>query len=68
MDFPLTISDISLWLAVTAIILLTTSELLYSSTTFSSKVQLDRNLLRILAVGCGFGFMITVLMRFAGLS
>ncbi|MCL2358646.1 hypothetical protein [Candidatus Bathycorpusculum sp.] len=68
MNFPLAIPDISLWLAVTAIILLITSELLYSSATFSSKIHLDRNLLRILAVGCGFGFMLTVLMRFAGLA
>ena len=67
MNFPLTIPDISLWLAVTAIILLITSELLYSSTAFTSKIQLDRNLLRLLAIGCGFGFMLTVLMRFANL-
>ena len=67
MNFPLTIPDISLWLAVTAIILLITSELLYSSTAFTSKIQLDRNLLRLLAIGCGLGFMLTVLMRFANL-
>ncbi|MCL2477522.1 hypothetical protein [Candidatus Bathycorpusculum sp.] len=68
MNFPLTIPDISLWLAVTAIILLITSELLYSSAAFSAKIQLDRNLLRLLAIGCGLGFMLTVLIRFAGLA
>ncbi|MDR0471247.1 MAG: hypothetical protein LBH79_05945 [Nitrososphaerota archaeon] len=67
MNFPLTLPDISLWLAVTAIILLITSELLYSSTAYTSKIQLDRNLLRMIAMGCGFGFMLTVLMRFANL-
>ncbi|MDR0372322.1 MAG: hypothetical protein LBI79_01980 [Nitrososphaerota archaeon] len=66
MSFPLEITDISLWLAVTAIILLITSEVLTSA--LASKIQLNKTLLRILAVGCGFGFMITVLMRFAGLN
>jgi hypothetical protein len=68
MNFPLSIPDISLWLAVTAIILLITSELLSSSSTYSSKIALDKNLLRILAVGCGLGFMFTVLIRFAGFA
>jgi len=57
--FPLSISDISLWLAVTAIILLIASELLFSSTD----VVIERKRLRLVAVVLGMGFMITVIMR-----
>jgi len=42
MQFPLTTSDISLWLAVTAIILLITSELLSSSTKYSGNIIIER--------------------------
>jgi hypothetical protein len=66
MIFPLSISDISLWLAVTAIILLITSELLYSSPEYSARIVLDKHLLRMSAIGCGLGFLVTVLMRIAG--
>jgi hypothetical protein len=66
MIFPLSISDLSLWLAVVAIILLITSELLYASPSFSSRIVLDRQMLRLLAIGCGLGFLVTVLMRVAG--
>jgi hypothetical protein len=63
MHFPLSISDISLWLAVTAIILLITSELLSASTGYLGNVVLDKKRLRLLALGLGIGFMITVVMR-----
>jgi hypothetical protein len=66
MIFPLSISDISLWLAVTAIILLITSELLYSSPSYAARIVLDKNLLRMSAIGCGLGFLVTVGMRIAG--
>ena len=59
MRFPLSISDISLWLAVTAIILLIASELLFSSTD----VVIERKRLRLVALVLGMGFMITVIMR-----
>jgi hypothetical protein len=68
MNFPLSISDLSLWLAVVAIILIITSELLYSSPSFSARVTIDKRLLRIFAVGCGLGFLVTVIMRFAGMA
>lgn len=64
--FPLSIPDLSLWLAVMAIILLITSELLYSSPGFASRVVLDKSLLRMFAMGCGVGFLVTVVMRVAG--
>ena len=64
--FPLSLSDISLWLAVTAIILLTTSELLYSSPDFSARIAIDRRFLRMAAIGCGLAFLVTVVMRMMG--
>ncbi len=63
MHFPLSISDISLWLAVSAIILLITSELISYSTGYLRNVALDRKRLRLLALALGIGFMITVVMR-----
>ena len=63
MRFVLTASDISLWLAATAIILLITSELLYSSPEYSSRLKIEKKRLRIAALGCGLGFLVTVVMR-----
>lgn len=68
MNFPLTISDLSLWLAVVAIILLITSELLYASPSYASRIALNKRLLRLIGVVCGFGFIVTVLMRVVGMS
>jgi len=67
MVFPLGISDISLFLAVIAIILLVTSELLYVSPDYASRIVLDKRLLRFIAIGCGVGFLFTVLMRAVGM-
>jgi hypothetical protein len=63
MKFPLSISDIGLWLAVTAIILLVTSELLSSSTGKLENVAVEKKRLRIAALTLGLGFMATVVMR-----
>lgn len=63
MSFSLSLSDISLWLAVTAIILLITSELLYSLPEVSARIMIDKKRLRLVALGCGLGFLVTVLMR-----
>ncbi|MCK4313980.1 hypothetical protein E3J49_00815 [Candidatus Bathyarchaeota archaeon] len=63
MNFPLSTSDISLWLAVTAIILLVTSELLSSSTGYSRNIVIEKKRLRLVALALGTGFMITVVMR-----
>jgi hypothetical protein len=65
--FPLSLSDISLWLAVTAIILLTTSELLYSLPEYSARIDVNRQFLRMAAFGCGLGFLVTVVMRVMGI-
>ena len=63
MKFPLSMSDIGLWLAVTAIILLVTSELLSSSTGKLGNVAVEKKRLRIAALALGLGFMATVVMR-----
>ena len=43
MIVPLSLSDISLWLASTAFILLITSELLYSLPEYSARILIDKN-------------------------
>jgi hypothetical protein len=63
MNFPLSVSDIGLWLAVMAIIVLITSELLSSSTGYSRNIVIERTRLRLVALGLGIGFMITVVLR-----
>jgi len=63
MDFALSTSDIALWLAVTAIILLITSELIYSLPGLSGRIIVDRNRLRLTAFACGIAFLITVVIR-----
>jgi hypothetical protein len=63
MYFPLSLSDISLWLAITAIILLITSELLYSLPEYSTRIVIDKKLLRLVALGLGLGFLATVVIR-----
>lgn len=63
MNFPMSMSDISLWLAVMAIILLITSELISSATEYSRNIVIDRKRLRLVALALGLGFMATVVMR-----
>ncbi len=63
MQFPLTFSDISLWLAIVAIIVLITSELLLSYPKVSSRMAIDRRLLRLSGLALGLAFLITVVMR-----
>jgi hypothetical protein len=63
MRFLLSISDIGLWLAVTAIILLVTSELLSSSTGKLGNIAIEKKRLRLVALALGIAFMATVIMR-----
>ncbi len=63
MNFPLSTSDVGLWLAVTAIILLITSEFLSSSTTYLGDIVIERTRLRLAAIGVGIAFMFTVILR-----
>jgi membrane-anchored protein YejM (alkaline phosphatase superfamily) len=63
MNFPMSMSDISLWLAVMAIILLLTSELIFSATEYSRNIAIEKSRLRLVALALGIGFMATVFMR-----
>jgi len=63
MNFPLSLSDIGLWLAVTTIILLITSELLLSMPEYAAHVRIEKKRLRLVALGCGLGFIVMVVMR-----
>jgi len=62
MQFPLTFWDISLWLAVTAIILLATSELI-SPHYGKTNLLIERKRLRNVALTISLLFLITVVMR-----
>jgi len=63
MNFPLNTSDVGLWLAIMALILLITSELLYSLPEYSGRVLIEKKSLRLVAVGSGLGFLVTVVLR-----
>jgi hypothetical protein len=63
MYFPLSIWDISLWIAVTAIILLITSELLAPYSDHFGDFVIDKTRLRIAALILGGAFMFTVILR-----
>jgi hypothetical protein len=63
MQFPLSFWDISLWLAVTALILLVTLELI-SQSYLKSKIPISKKNLRIVTYSVGILFLITVIIRF----
>ena len=62
MQFPLSFWDISLWLAITSIILLATSELL-SPYYGKTNIIIDRKKLRTAALTLGLLFIFTVFVR-----
>jgi len=63
MYFPLSLWDISLWIAVTAIILLVTSELLAPYSDYFGDFVIEKTRLRIAALVLGAAFMFTVVLR-----
>ena len=63
MNFPLSIWDISLWIAVTAIILLVTSELMGSYSDYFGDFVIEKTRLRLTALILGAAFMVTVILR-----
>jgi hypothetical protein len=63
MHFPLSLWDVSLWLAVTAVILLLTSEVLGSAPVISAYFRIEKKRLRLASLGCGLAFLVTVLIR-----
>jgi hypothetical protein len=62
MNIPLTLPDLSLWLAATAIILLITSEILGSSQEYSSRILIDKTRMRLAAIGSAIAFLVTVVL------
>jgi hypothetical protein len=66
MDFPLGLSDISVWLAITAIILLVTSELI-SPYYGKTSLIVNKKRLRNTALVVSTLFIITVALRVANI-
>jgi hypothetical protein len=64
MSFPLTFWDISLWLAITAIVLLITSELI-SPYYGKTNLLINKKRLRNVALTVSTLFLITVAIRIA---
>ncbi len=62
MQFPLTFWDVSLWLAITAIILLITSEML-SSYYGKINIRVDKKRLNSVAIVVSIAFVVTVALR-----
>jgi hypothetical protein len=62
MQFPLSFSDITLWLAITAIILLATSELI-SPYYGKTNLLIDKNRLRLAALGVGIVFIVSIIAQ-----
>ena len=62
MQFPLSLWDISLWLAATAIILLVTSELI-SPNYGKTNLLIEKKRLRNVALTISILFLITVVIR-----
>ncbi len=62
MQFPLSFSDIILWLAITAILLLATSELI-SPYYGKTNLVIDKNRLRLAALGVGMVFIVSILAQ-----
>jgi hypothetical protein len=54
-----------MWLAVMAIILLITAEVLNATPEYSSKAIIDKQMLRVIAIGCGLAFGVMVVMHIA---
>ena len=63
MSFMLNMWDISLWIAVTALILLVTSELLVSYSDYLGDFVIDKTRLRTAALVLGVAFMVTVVLH-----
>ena len=68
MQFSLSMSDISLWIAVMTIILLIASELISPYSEHFGYFAIDKTRLRLVALVLGASFMITVLLRSIGYS
>lgn len=63
MQIPLSLSDIGLWIAVMALILLVTSELISPYSARFGDFAIDKTRLRLMALILGLAFIFTVLLR-----
>ena len=63
MNFPLGFYEISGWIAVTAIILLVTSELIGPYSEYFGDFVIEKARLRLAALILGAAFMVTVILR-----
>jgi len=68
MTFPLSLSDISLWLGFSAIVVLVTSELINLLPEFSPRIMINRSMLRTIGMGCGVAFIVTIALRVLSLA
>jgi len=62
MEFPPTFSDLTLWLAVTSIILLATSEFI-SPYYGKTNLLIEKNRLRLAALTVGILFILAILVQ-----
>ncbi len=62
MEFPLSFSDLTLWLAITSIILLATSELI-SPYYGKTSLQIEKRRLRSAALTIGILFILAILAQ-----
>lgn len=62
MQFPLSLSDLTLWLAITSIILLATSELI-SPYYGQTNLLVEKKRLRSAALTTGILFILTILVQ-----
>ena len=63
MYFPLSLFDIGLWIAVTAIIVLITSELISPYSEHFGDFVIEKTRLRLVALLLGASFVVIVLLR-----
>ncbi len=63
MKWPLDLNNVSLWIAITAIILLVTSELLAPYSDYFGDFVIDKTRIRLAALFLGVAFMVSVLLR-----
>ena len=61
--FPLSMSEISLWIAIMAIILLITSELMTHNSDRFGYFVIDKKRLQLAAIIMGMAFVSTVVLR-----
>ncbi len=66
MQFPLSLIDISLWLAITALVLLITAEML-SQRYHQGTIRIDKKRLRNVTVLVSISFLVTVVVRILGM-